>query len=133
MSPLPLQHRPGVLAACALLLALLATRPAAAQNAAVEGLFISVENPITEDVARRIKQVTATAVERHRTAQQQRPDAKRIALKIVLDFTPNGASANSAAFGGCLELDEYLLSLQDVTTIAFVHGVVVHHSVLPVL
>ena len=50
---------------------------------------------------------------RHRAADQ--PGHR--ALKIVLDFTPNHLPANSTAYG-CIELAEYLQTLQDVTTIA---------------
>lgn len=118
----------------ALLLTLTVASLAPAQPAPrVEGLFISVENPITEDVSRRIRNVTTTAVQRHRDDQQNRDAAQRSVLKIVLDFTPDNRPANSTTFAGCLELSEHLLTLQDVITIAFVHGEVSRHSVLPVL
>src|SRR4029077_7756033 len=41
--------------------------------------------------------------------------------------------AATAEFGPCWELAKYLLDLHDVMTVAFVHGEVTRHSVLPVL
>jgi membrane-bound serine protease (ClpP class) len=131
MIPLSLQYRTGLILLWTLLLTLAAS-PVRAQPAAVEGMFIPVDNPITEEVARRIKNVTSAAVQRHRDADPQQA-GKGAALKIVLDFTPNGVPANSTAFGGCYDLTKHLLSFPDVTTIAFLHGEVSRHSVLPVL
>src|SRR5205809_636453 len=43
------------------------------------------------------------------------------------------AAALLSLVGACYDLSKYLLSLQDVTTVAFVHSKVTRHTVLPVL
>lgn len=56
-------------------------------------------------------------------------------FKIICDFNPDGLPNKSDDFGACYELAERLRDLQKrgVRTIAFVHGDVSRHSVLPVL
>ena len=54
-------------------------------------------------------------------------------LKIVYDFNPDNQASGSTLFGPCLDLADYLLTVPDVTTIAFVHAQVNRHTVLPVL
>jgi membrane-bound serine protease (ClpP class) len=118
----------------ALLLALSCLSSAAgAENAPVEGLFITVPNPITSDVTNRVKETTTRAVERFRAADATRPAEGRHTFKVVYDFNPNNTAGSSPDFGACYELARYLLGLQDITTIAFVHGELSRHTVLPVL
>jgi membrane-bound serine protease (ClpP class) len=106
---------------------------ARAENNPIEGLFITVPNPITSDVTNRVKETTTRAVERFRAADAARPADGRHAFKIVYDFNPNNGAGSSPDFGACYELARYLLALQDITTIAFVHGELSRHTVLPVL
>jgi len=56
-------------------------------------------------------------------------------FKIICDFNPDGLPNKSDDFGACYELAERLRDLQKrgVRTIAYVHGDVSRHSVLPVL
>src|SRR5947209_838401 len=105
--------------------------PAYAQAPArQDGLFISVRNPIDSDVVNSIKAKTRRAVQR-----KERP-----IHFIVYDFNPGqGDNARPSAtkeLGSCQELADFLASdpeLQAVSTIAFVHGDVSNHTVLPVL
>jgi hypothetical protein len=129
MIPLPLRYRTGLVIVCALLLTLAA--PPAAQPVAVEGMFIPVENPITEEVARasRTSPPPPCSPPRRRPARAGQGRGPQDRPRLYAQRRP----ANSTAFGGCYELTRHLLSLQDVTTIAFLHGEVSRHSVLPVL
>ncbi len=56
-------------------------------------------------------------------------------FKIVFDFNPDGQPNRSDNFGACYELARRLRALEQrgVRTIAYVHGEVSRHSVLPVL
>ena len=108
--------------AAALATLLLAAAPALAQNNE-EGLFISVPNPLTSDGVTRIKnQITA-----------RRNTEGRAVRKVVLDFTPDGKPAFATDFGPCSDLAKVIRDLTGTTTVAFVHGKVTGHAVLPVL
>lgn len=89
----------------------------------VDGLFVTVRTPITSTVVNRVKAVANHFLDR--------PDHH--GLKLVFDFNPAGAPASTPDYGPCRDLAVYLLDLQDVTTVAFVHGDVTGHAVLPVL
>jgi membrane-bound ClpP family serine protease len=89
----------------------------------VDGLFVSVRNPIDSKVAQRVIETTKRFLDR--------PGHQ--GLKLVYDFNPDGYAASTSDYGTCRDLARYLLSLQDVTTIAFVHNEVSGHTVLPVL
>jgi membrane-bound ClpP family serine protease len=62
---------------------------------------------------------------------------KNAAFTVVLDFNPDNRKAESDDFGSCYSLATYLRSLprdvKGLRTVAFVHGDVRGHSVLPVL
>src|SRR5947209_8243879 len=92
-----------------------------------DGLFISVRSPIDSDIINSIKAKTLRAIQR-----KERP-----VHVIIYDFNPGPGNQPSASkeLGSCLELKKFLLSseLQNVTTVAFVHGDVSAHTVLPVL
>jgi membrane-bound ClpP family serine protease len=103
---------------------------------AEEGLFVTVQNPITSEVTSRVKEITTRAVDRFRQTPQD--DRQRRTFTIVFDFNPavNGAQAAPSGtrdFGPCQDLAEHILRLQDVTTIAYVRAEVTRHTVLPVL
>ncbi|HEV3444619.1 MAG TPA: NfeD family protein [Gemmataceae bacterium] len=111
--------------------ALLVAAPAclAEPPARQDGLFISVRNPIDSDVVNAIKAKTRRAMQR-----KERP----IHL-IVYDFNPgqgdNPRPSATKELGSCQEFADFLMDpeLQGVTTVAFVHGDVSNHTVLPVL
>jgi membrane-bound ClpP family serine protease len=90
---------------------------------AVDGLFVTIRNPITTTVVNRVRAVTNRFLDR--------PDHR--GLKIVYDFNPDGNASSTADYGTCRDLAVYLLDLQDITTVAFVHNEVTGHTVLPVL
>jgi membrane-bound ClpP family serine protease len=108
------------------LLALAADRPARAQAPAEDGVFVTVPNPITEGaINAQIKPIVEGA----------RNDRTRNIRKVVFDFNPDGKDASTESFGPCYELAVFIRSLRDngITPIAFVHGKVTRHTVLPVI
>jgi membrane-bound ClpP family serine protease len=99
----------------------------AQDTTAEQSIFVTVRNSITSEEFSRVKGITSAARERyHKAGQKGR-------LKIIYDFNPDNQRAGSSLFGDCLELASYILSLNDVTTIAYVHKDVSRHTVLPVL
>jgi membrane-bound ClpP family serine protease len=111
-------------AACAPALLLLLAGAAAAEGPPAEGQCLSVRSPLTSEEVNRVKEVSTWVLSHAR---------ERTDVKLVYDFNPGKGSASTAEFGPCNELAEYLMGLHDVTTIAFVHGEVSRHTVLPVL
>jgi membrane-bound serine protease (ClpP class) len=110
----------------ALLLGLFAASHAAAQEGRqVDGTFVTVDNPINEG---RINQIKAQI-------DRVRNDPGRNIKKVVFDFNPEGKDASTEGFGSCYELAAYIQSLTQngITTIAYVHGKVTRHTVLPVI
>jgi membrane-bound serine protease (ClpP class) len=111
----------------AVLATLLFASPVRAQNkpAEVDGIFVTVPNPIQDGHVN----VLRAHVEKFRT------DPKRNIKKVVFDFNPEGKNAATESYGPASELADYIRSLRDngVTAIAWVHGSVTRHTVLPVL
>lgn len=109
--------------ALALLGAFCFASPARAQNALTEeGLFVAVANPITSEVVQHIK---------NQVEPRQNTRPVRI---IVFDFNPGDKDAANTNFGACYELAETIGKLRaNAATVAFVHGTVTGHTVLPVL
>src|SRR6266850_2658631 len=98
--------------------------PAVAQDAPpVDGLFITVHNPITTNVVNRVKAKTNKFL--------QRPDHR--GLVIVYDFNPDNHASGSSDYGPCHDLAAFLLDLHSVSTVAFVHNETTGHTVLPAL
>src|SRR5260370_13260004 len=103
-----------VLAAVAVLF-LLSGSPALGQDAAADiadGQYIYIRNPISTDVVNRVKTQSRRFLDR---AQHQ-------GAKIVFDFNPQGYPSSTSDYGSCRELAAFILGIQDVTTIAFVHA-----------
>jgi membrane-bound ClpP family serine protease len=133
MIPVMLQTRPlwhrGLLVGLLLLgvVPLTAQEPAGqkppSSDPPVDGIFITVRNPLDSVALKRIKAQTDHFLDR--------PD--RRGVKIIYDFNADGAASHTDDYGVCRDLAEYLLGLQDVTTVAFVHNDVTGHTVLPVL
>jgi membrane-bound serine protease (ClpP class) len=99
--------------------------PLSAQPApAADGLFITVQNPITEGGINLIK-----------SSIDKAKNSNRNIKKIIFDFNPDGKEASTESYGPCYELAKYIRILvqNGQTPIAFVHGKTTSHSVLPVL
>jgi membrane-bound ClpP family serine protease len=92
-----------------------------------DGLFITIRNPITSDVVENVKAKTRRALER----------TDRHVRTFIFDFNPGQESdahpSGTKEYGPCHDLAAYLLTLQEVKTVAFVHNDVTAHTVLPVL
>jgi membrane-bound ClpP family serine protease len=89
----------------------------------VEGLFITVQTPLTSPAANQVIAKTRRFCER----------PGHLKRKIVYDFNPDGHASATTDYGSCHDLAKFLLSLQGVTTVAFVHNDLQGHTVLPVL
>jgi membrane-bound ClpP family serine protease len=114
-----------VVARAAALLGLLAlAAPAGAQEPANDAVFVTVQNPITSDAFRRIQNEVNARVN---DAGERRVET------VVFDFNPGDKPASTTDFGPCSDLAEFIASLKNKTTIAFVHGPATGHTVLPVL
>ncbi|GIW78244.1 MAG: nodulation protein NfeD [Gemmatales bacterium] len=109
-------------ACLSLIVTFLFTLPAWGEDR-VDGLFITVQDPITSDVVKRID----TRIKRFLD------QASGENVKIVFDFNPDRQPSSTPDYGPCRSLAQLILGLQDVTTIAYVHNEVTGHSVLPVL
>src|SRR5215470_5156777 len=95
--------------------------PAAHAQAPEGGLFITVPNPLTE-----VGPIKAKV-----SRNLQRTD--RQIRKIIFDFNPDNRANTSDDYGVCRNLAGFILEQQEATTVAFVHGDVTGHLVLPVL
>jgi membrane-bound ClpP family serine protease len=98
--------------------------PARADNPAAEGQCITVRSPLGSEEVNRLREVSTSVLDRAKD---------RANIKLIYDFNPDNKPATTAEFGPCNELAEFLLNLRGVTTVAFVHGEVARHFVLPVL
>jgi membrane-bound serine protease (ClpP class) len=119
----------------ALLLAggVFAQQLAGQEQAARDGLFITVPHPLDDSGLKQINEKIKKAV-----LNQRRP-----IQTIVFDFNPNGQPAGTSSFNVCASLADYIRDLprgqaKDLPgfqskTIAFVHNQVTNHTVLPVL
>lgn len=106
--------------------------PAIAQPVAAvkDGMFVTVPVNFTDADLRQVKAKVKDAIVRR----------GRPVDTIVFDFNPDGAANASASFGLCSDLADWVRALQrgqhygrSPAAIAFVHGQVAGHMVLPVL
>jgi membrane-bound serine protease (ClpP class) len=118
---------PAVVRGGLLLWLALAVSPAHAGDGPAEGIFVTVPSRITSDGFHKVKDTTDRYVERARRAGGQRE------LRIVYDFNPDNKPAGTADFGPCADLAKFILRLQNVHTVAYVHADTTQHTVLPVL
>ncbi len=109
----------------AILLLLPVASATAQPPAPEEGLLVTVPNPISSEALARIQSRIDPILN----------DANNPVKKIVFDFNPDGKAAATRDFGVCYSLADYIhhLSLNGLTTIAFVHAELTKHTVLPVL
>jgi membrane-bound serine protease (ClpP class) len=106
--------------------AVLSAAPARGQN--VEGMFVTVPNPITSEAVRSIE----ATVTRRIDVDPQNP--RRVST-VVFDFNHDGKPAFTTNFGACLDLQSLIEKLHraGIKTVAFVHANTTGHTVLPVL
>jgi membrane-bound ClpP family serine protease len=123
---------PGAAVGLAILLLALAGRAAPAEKGpekqAREGMVFEVPAAITTEATNRLKSLLKGPLDRVAAGGGQ--------FVLVLDFNPNQRRSDCEDFGACLSLARELRGLakdKGVTTVAFVHGEVKRHSVLPVL
>ena len=95
----------------------------ARQPGGAEGICIPVQSPISSHSVDRIKQLLKTA----------RESGVRPPAKIVFDFHPDDKDAHSSSFAASYDLALQIAKINDVPTIAFVHGKVTGQLVFPVL
>jgi len=104
----------------ALFAVILACPAALAENI---GLYIAVPVPLSSEGVTRV----VNRVEAARNLGDARP------AQVVFDFNPTDKDVSGSSFGAAADLAEFIAKLHDVGTIAFVHGKVSGHLVLPVL
>jgi membrane-bound ClpP family serine protease len=116
---------PGALAVVVLAVACASVH---AQEETDPGRVVAVAAPVTPDTASRLREVITAALKRAESRRGQR------VFKVILDFNPEGRANSSKDFGPCYELADFLKKLQGqgARTVAYVHGEVTRHSVLPV-
>jgi membrane-bound serine protease (ClpP class) len=115
-----------------LLLALVV--PGARAGESNAGLVVPIPAAITTEVSNRLR--TAVHEPRKRFEADRSRDPKNAnPFTLVCDFTPDGRACNSDDFGACYNLATCLRELhrEGVRTVAYVHGRVTRHAVLPVL
>jgi membrane-bound serine protease (ClpP class) len=132
-SPLQRTVLPGR-TALVLAVALAWAAAARAENTVVEGQFIAVDGPINAEVTGQVVRIMDRYVQHFRD-EKRGDDQRKVdrVLKLVFDFNARGEPNVSTNFGPCYELATAIRKLQDVTTVAFVHGQASRHTVLPVL
>ncbi len=115
------------------LLLLLAVADLPAVEKTVEGLIVPVPSTITTESINRLKSDLLGPLKRFE-AGASRQGGK---FTVLCDFNPDGKTAECGDFGAAYELARYLRSVQaetrGVSTVAYVHGDVRRHSVLPAL
>src|SRR5262245_32273847 len=106
--------------------------PAAVRAATVDGLFISVPNPIDDKAVESIKRKLDDAI----------LNKKRPIQVVVFDFTPHGLPAATSNYNSANTLADLILDLRfgrekkypgKLRTVAFVSDEATRHTVLPVL
>src|SRR5437870_4026026 len=72
-------------------------KSAFAQESGVDGVFITVQSPITSEVKDRVKDVTTRSIQRFKETEAQAAANERKTFKIVYDFSPanNGPSSSN--------------------------------------
>jgi membrane-bound serine protease (ClpP class) len=125
MSTFPSAGRTVALCICTVIICFTPARARGDGEAPDRGLWVNVQNPITD--------VTRDQIEKMISRAKNAPGPKL--KKVVFDFNPGDTEAATASWGSCLELARYIQNLNDngIYTIAFVHNKTTRHTVLPVL
>jgi hypothetical protein len=136
-TPKPSSRTPGPtrLTLAALLLTLLLPSIAPAQERRNAGLVVPVPTTITTGATKSLQSALYAPL-RHYEDQRNRDPKQAGAFYLVCDFNPDGHDNHSDDPGACQTLARCLRDLrmrQGVQVIAYVHGKVTRHAVLPVL
>ena len=117
----------------AVLFLLLALVPSVAAEKSVTGAIVQIPTSITTDSVARLRSSLHGSLKRF---EQEAPGKDR-QFVVLCDFNPEGRRSECDDFGACYSLATYLSHLpietKGVLTVAYVHGDVRRHSVLPVL
>jgi membrane-bound serine protease (ClpP class) len=122
-------------AAIALLLALLWPDGLPAQEARGHGLIVQVPTTITTAATNRLRSDVVGPLRRYEAEHARDPKAAGT-FYLVCDFNPDGRPNTGDDFGACYSLADCLEDLRKkhgIEVVAFVHGDVTGHAVLPVL
>jgi membrane-bound ClpP family serine protease len=121
----------GLVALCALV----ASRPARADDAADAGLTVQLPAVITYDVTTRLRTAVYGPLKRYEAGRKA--DGKPTSgFKLLLEFTPDGKSNASDDYGACRALANYLRDLQrdhGAVVRGYAWADVTRHAVLPLL
>ncbi len=121
--------------AAALLLALLLPGSLPAEERPNAGLVAPIPSVVTTEATSRLRSAVYGPLRRYEDERNRNP--KNVGgFYLLCDFNPDNRANASDDFGACLTLARYLRDLQKkqgVQVIAFVHGKVTRHAVLPVL
>ncbi len=123
--------------AAGLLAAVFAPGTLAAEEKTNSGLVVQVPSVITTEATNRLRTALHVPLKRFQASRAADPRSAGV-FYLVCDFNPEGKPNASEDFGACLSLARCLRELhkdpnQAVQTVAFVHGEVTRHAVLPVL
>jgi membrane-bound ClpP family serine protease len=121
--------------AAAILLALLSPGRLPAEERPNSGLVAPIPSIITTEATSRLRSALYGPL-RHYEDQRNREPNRTGQFYLVCDFNPDNRDNASDDFGACLTLARYLRDLQKtqgVQVIAYLHGKVTRHAVLPVL
>lgn len=112
-----------------LTLAFLLPTAAPAAEKTVDGLIVQVPTTITTESTGRLRSLLHGPINRFEQGAARQGGR----FVLICDFNPDGRPAASDDFGASYGLATYLRSLQGVRTVAYIHGDVRRHSVLPAL
>jgi membrane-bound ClpP family serine protease len=137
MLPARPERQPTRAAPFLLVLAALAacTAPARADVDAPAGIIIPVHSARMWEEAHRFELAVKKPLRRFEAARGLDP-ARKERFTVICDFNPDGQAGASDNYEACLKLAEALRNLESkhgVRTVAWVHGDVSRHTVLPVL
>jgi membrane-bound ClpP family serine protease len=120
--------------AAAVLLALLTPRTLPAEERRNAGLVAPIPATITTEAANRLRSAVYGPLRRYEDERNRDPKNTG-SFYLICDFNPDNRANASDDFGACLTLARYLRDLQKegIQVVAYVHGKVTRHAVLPVL
>ncbi|HEY7426549.1 MAG TPA: hypothetical protein VH682_20105, partial [Gemmataceae bacterium] len=118
-----------------LLLALFTSGALPAEERRNAGLVAPIPSTITTEAASRLRSAVYGPLRRYEDERNR--DPKNIGgFYLICDFNPDNRDNASDDFGACLTLARYLRDLQKkqgIQVVAYVHGKITRHAVLPVL